>query len=81
LKIFEENNVSHFFIYFFNKFIHLDEIGCWQVQMCIKVEQQNLRKSFSRRNEAQPNSYVNKDFKREEKKEEPPRNLAKAKEK
>jgi len=49
--------------------------------MCIKVEQQNLRKSFSRRNEAQPNSYVNKDFKREEKKEEPPRNLAKAKEK
>jgi len=50
------------------------------VQICIKVEQQNLRKSFSKRNQAQTNSYVKKDFKKEEKKEEPPRNLGKGKE-
>jgi len=50
------------------------------VQICIKVEQQNLRKSFSKANQAQINSYVKKDFKKEEKKEEPPRNLGKGKE-
>jgi len=49
------------------------------VQISIKVEQQNLRKSFSKRNQAQTNSYVKKDFKKEEKKEEPPRNLGKGK--
>ena len=47
------------------------------VQICIKVEQQNLRKSFSKINQAQTNFYVKKGFKKEEKKEEPPRNLSK----
>jgi len=51
------------------------------VQMSIKVVQQYLRKSFSKRNQAQPNAYVKNDFKREEKKEEPYRNLVKGKDK
>ena len=51
------------------------------VQICIQVKQQNLRKSFSKRNQAQTNSYVKKDFKKEEKKEQPPRNLGKGKDK
>jgi len=37
------------------------------VQIYIKVEQQSLIKGFSRRNQAQANSYVKKDFKIEEK--------------
>jgi len=47
--------------------------------MFIKVEQQNLRKYFSKRNKAQTNSYVKKDLKKEGKKDEPPRNLSKGK--
>ena len=36
------------------------------VQLCIKVEQQNLRKTSSRREGSYPNSYLRRDFKREE---------------
>jgi len=36
------------------------------IQLCIKVEQQNLRKTSSRREGSYPNSYPKRDFKREE---------------
>ena len=36
------------------------------VQLCIKVEQQNLRKTSSRKEGSYPNSYPRRDFKREE---------------
>ena len=35
------------------------------VQLCIKVEQQNLRKTSSQREGSYPNSYPKRDFKRE----------------
>ena len=35
------------------------------VQLCIKVEQQNLRKTSSRKEGSYPNSYPKRDFKRE----------------
>ncbi|XP_068476203.1 uncharacterized protein [Phaseolus vulgaris] len=36
------------------------------VQLCIKVEQQNLKKTSSRREDSYPNSYPRSEFKREE---------------
>jgi len=36
------------------------------VQLSIKVEQQNLRKTSSRREDSYPNSYPRREFKREE---------------
>jgi len=45
------------------------------VQLCIKVEQQLLRKTSSKIDQASSNFYVKKDFKKE--KSEPSKNLAK----
>jgi len=43
------------------------------VQLCIKVEQQNLRKTLSRKEGSYSNSYLKRDFKRESTSKEKPK--------
>ena len=47
------------------------------VQLCIKVEQQNLRKTSSRREGSYSNSYPKRDFKRENTSKEKPKETPK----